>query len=114
MDEEQLNAILESLRNLQHCNIGVIELDASLDIDIVTDIFIRINSKGTALSQGDFVMSKIAADELHGGNAKMVHSIIRLRKKTMRLLLPNILANWNGSKMTRKLFMILNAMMYCV
>ena len=46
----------------------MIELDASLDIDIVTDIFIRINSKGTALSQGDFVMSKIAADELHGGN----------------------------------------------
>ena len=35
---------------------------------IVTDIFIRINSKGTALSQGDFVMSKIAADEIHGGN----------------------------------------------
>ncbi len=34
-----------------------------------TDIFIRINSKGTALSQGDFVMSKIAADEQYGGNS---------------------------------------------
>ena len=68
MDQEELHKVLESLKNLQHCNIGVIELDASLDIDIVTDIFIRINSKGTALSQGDFVMSKIAADELHGGN----------------------------------------------
>lgn len=68
MDEEELHRVLESLKNLQHCNIGVIELDASLDIDIVTDIFIRINSKGTALSQGDFVMSKIAADEIHGGN----------------------------------------------
>lgn len=68
MDEEDLHRVLESLKNLQHCNIGVIELDASLDIDIVTDIFIRINSKGTALSQGDFVMSKIAADEIHGGN----------------------------------------------
>ncbi len=68
MDEEALHKVLESLKNLQHCNIGVIELDASLDIDIVTDIFIRINSKGTALSQGDFVMSKIAADEIHGGN----------------------------------------------
>lgn len=68
MDEENLNTILDGLRNLQHCNIGVIELDASLDIDIVTDIFIRINSKGTALSQGDFVMSKIASDEIHGGN----------------------------------------------
>lgn len=68
MDEEKLNTVLDGLRNLQHCNIGVIELDASLDINIVTDIFIRINSKGTALSQGDFVMSKIAADEDHGGN----------------------------------------------
>lgn len=68
MDQEELHRVLESLKNLQHCNIGVIELDASLDIDIVTDIFIRINSKGTALSQGDFVMSKIAADEIHGGN----------------------------------------------
>lgn len=68
MDMENLHSIIESLKNLQHCNIGVIELDAELDIDIVTDIFIRINSKGTALSQGDFVMSKIAADEIHGGN----------------------------------------------
>lgn len=68
MDEEVLHRVLECLKNLKHCNIGVIELDASLDIDIVTDIFIRINSKGTALSQGDFVMSKIAADEIHGGN----------------------------------------------
>ena len=68
MDQEELHKVLESLKNLQHCNIGVIELDASLDIDIVTDIFIRINSKGTALSQGDFVMSKIAADEKYGGN----------------------------------------------
>ena len=48
--------------------IGVIDLSESLNIDIVTDIFIRINSKGTALSQGDFVMSKIAADENYGGN----------------------------------------------
>ena len=68
VDQEELHKVLESLKNLQHCNIGVIELDSSLDIDVVTDIFIRINSKGTALSQGDFVMSKIAADEIHGGN----------------------------------------------
>ena len=68
VDEDAIHEVIQGLRNLQHCNIGVIELDASLDIDIVTDIFIRINSKGTALSQGDFVMSKIAADEVHGGN----------------------------------------------
>ena len=49
-------------------SVGIIELADNLNIDIITDIFIRINSKGTALSQGDFVMSKIAADEIHGGN----------------------------------------------
>ena len=39
-----------------------------MDIDEVTEIFIRINSKGTALSQSDFVMSKMASDTIHGGN----------------------------------------------
>lgn len=41
---------------------------AECSIDEVTDIFIRINSKGVVLSQADFVTSKIAADEAHGGN----------------------------------------------
>ena len=43
-------------------------VDADCTIDEVTDIFIRINSKGAVLSQADFAMSKIAADEVHGGN----------------------------------------------
>lgn len=68
MDPETLDKILTNLRSIGNRLIGVIELSENLDIDIVTDIFIRINSKGTALSQGDFVMSKIAADETFGGN----------------------------------------------
>ena len=56
------------LKGIANRQIGVIELDHSLDIDEVTEIFIRINSKGTALSQSDFVMSKMAADIEHGGN----------------------------------------------
>lgn len=68
MDPETLDRILTNLRSIGNRLIGVIELSENLDIDIVTDIFIRINSKGTALSQGDFVMSKIAADESFGGN----------------------------------------------
>ncbi len=68
MKEEDLERVLSGLRGLVNRSIGVIELAESLEIDMVTDIFIRINSKGTALSQGDFVMSKIAADEQHGGN----------------------------------------------
>ncbi len=68
MTTKELGKIITNLRAIGNRLIGVIELSESLDIDIVTDIFIRINSKGTALSQGDFVMSKIAADDEHGGN----------------------------------------------
>ena len=68
MESEMLDKIITKLRSIGNRMIGVIDLSETLNIDIVTDIFIRINSKGTALSQGDFVMSKIAADENYGGN----------------------------------------------
>lgn len=67
MQPEMLDKIITKLRAIGNRMIGVIDLSETLNIDIVTDIFIRINSKGTALSQGDFVMSKIAADENYGG-----------------------------------------------
>lgn len=63
-----VNKAIIELKGIANRQIGVIELDHSLDIDEVTEIFIRINSKGTALSQSDFVMSKMAADTEHGGN----------------------------------------------
>ena len=44
------------------------KLTHDLDIETVTEIFIRINSKGVVLSQADFAMSKIAANETYGGN----------------------------------------------
>jgi hypothetical protein len=47
--------------------IGVIELDSLLDIETVTEIFIRVNSEGVPLSQADFAMSKIAVNERQGG-----------------------------------------------
>ena len=68
MKDESLDSIISKLKGLVNQSIGIIELSDSLQIDIVTDIFVRINSKGTTLNQGDFVMSKIAADEDHGGN----------------------------------------------
>lgn len=68
MKDEALDSIISKLKGLVNQSIGIIELSDSLQIDIVTDIFVRINSKGTTLNQGDFVMSKIAADEEHGGN----------------------------------------------
>lgn len=64
---EDVSNAIDRLKSLSNRMIGVIELDQSLDIDEVTEIFIRINSKGTALNQSDFVMSKMAADEENGG-----------------------------------------------
>ncbi len=46
----------------------MIELADDLDIETVTEIFIRVNSAGTELSQADFAMSKIAVNETYGGN----------------------------------------------
>jgi len=59
---------LELLRGITSNQIGLIELDHELDIETVTEIFIRVNSAGVPLSQADFAMSKIAVDEPHGGN----------------------------------------------
>lgn len=67
-DEDFIENKLEELKAIKNRQIGIIELDASLDIDTVTEIFIRINQKGVVLSNADFVMSKIASDEQFGGN----------------------------------------------
>src|SRR5690606_39105806 len=71
---------LELLKRISNQQVGIIELDASLDIDEVTEIFIRINQKGVKLSNADFVMSKIAADEEHQGNKmrRMIDYFCRL------------------------------------
>ncbi len=58
---------IENVKNIMNRNVGIIELAHDLNIDIVTEIFIRTNSEGTPLNQADFVMSKIAANESYGG-----------------------------------------------
>lgn len=67
-DADKVSTSIEELTSIAMRQLGVIEIDASCTIDEVTDIFIRINTKGAVLSQADFAMSKIAADEVHGGN----------------------------------------------
>jgi len=64
----QINSIVNKLRGIQNNSLGVITLANDLDIDSVTEIFIRINSKGVVLSQADFAMSKISSNEVFGGN----------------------------------------------
>jgi len=60
---------MEALRGIAGNQIGLIELAHDLDINTVTEIFIRVNSAGVPLSQADFAMSKIAVNETYGGNA---------------------------------------------
>lgn len=67
-DPKRVNASITDLRSIATRQLGVIVIDADCSIDEVTEIFIRINSKGAVLSQADFAMSKIAADEVHGGS----------------------------------------------
>lgn len=67
VDQSEVFERVQKLRNIINHQIGLIELNSNLDIEEVTEIFIRINSKGTVLSQADFAMSKIAANESYGG-----------------------------------------------
>jgi hypothetical protein len=68
VEANALFGTLEHLRKIINNHVGVIELAEDLDIETVTEIFIRVNSAGAELSQADFAMSKIAANETHGGN----------------------------------------------
>jgi hypothetical protein len=67
-DRKKVSRVLEKLRKIINNHVGVIELADDLDIETVTEIFIRVNSAGTELSQADFAMSKIAVNESYGGN----------------------------------------------
>lgn len=67
-DPDKVSSRIEDLKAIAARQLGCIVVDADCSIDEVTEIFIRINSKGAVLSQADFAMSKIAADEAHGGN----------------------------------------------
>ena len=71
LDETQWDKVesaISKLRQIENNSIGVIELSHQLDIDQVTEIFIRINSKGVVLSQADFAMSKISSDDHYDGD----------------------------------------------
>jgi hypothetical protein len=67
IDQNKVVDSINNLFNLTKKQIGLIDLAGDLDIETVTEIFIRINSKGVVLSQADFAMSKIAANDTYGG-----------------------------------------------
>ncbi len=67
-DRNTVGRILQDVGKIIYNHVGMIELDADLDIETVTEVFIRVNSAGTELSQADFAMSKIAVNESFDGN----------------------------------------------
>ncbi|MDK2909361.1 MAG: hypothetical protein PWR20_928 [Bacteroidales bacterium] len=68
VSQEDILHAIDALKSIMNITIGLIELNPDVDIDEVTEIFIRINSSDLTLSQVDFAMSKIAVDEIYGGN----------------------------------------------
>jgi len=58
------------LAEIKNAQIGVIMLSDNLDVETVSEIFIRINSKGVPLSSADFAMSKIATFGDRGRNLR--------------------------------------------
>lgn len=68
VDPAKVNQSIQKIREINTASIGIIELDQTLTVQEVTEIFVRINAKGKKLNESDFAMSRIAADELNGGN----------------------------------------------
>ena len=67
-DFTNLEKSIDTLRDITKHQVGVIELSFLLDIDVVSEIFIRINLQGKPLNQEDFVMSKISVNEQYNGD----------------------------------------------
>lgn len=92
-DTMEISRPLQHLKDLVNNDVGNIMLSSDLDISAVTEIFNRINSKGTGLSSTDFIMSKLAADTEHGGNdlRKTVEYFATLLEDPM--ILQNLMVN---------------------
>lgn len=65
---QEINSRLNRLIQIKNKQIGEIQLSPSLDINIVNEIFVRINASGVNLSNADFAMSKIAVYEKDPGD----------------------------------------------
>lgn len=66
--EGAVSNVISKLKKVLDISLGVTDLNQGISVNEVTDIFIRINSQGVVLSQADFAMSKISADDKYGGN----------------------------------------------
>lgn len=67
-DIDRLERLINDVKKITQTPIGVIELDNDLPLEMVSEIFKRINSSGSPLTQTDFVMSTIAVNGDQDGN----------------------------------------------
>ena len=67
-DISKLEENIDRIKGIVKHQVGIIELSFLLDIDVVSEIFIRINLQGKPLNQEDFVMSKISVNEEYDGD----------------------------------------------
>ncbi|ALG29590.1 hypothetical protein AOZ07_11755 [Glutamicibacter halophytocola] len=70
VDQDVAAENIDHLVEIKNAQIGVIALSDDLDVETVSEIFIRINSKGVPLSSADFAMSKIATYGDRGRNLR--------------------------------------------
>lgn len=70
LDPTVVEASISRLEAIKNAQIGIIALADELDVETVSEIFIRINSKGVPLSSSDFAMSKIATYGDRGRNIR--------------------------------------------
>lgn len=70
VDQQAAVNALQKLSDVVNAPVGIISLADDLDIETVTEIFTRINSKGVPLSSADFAMSKIASHGELGSNLR--------------------------------------------
>lgn len=70
VDQDFAAEKIDKLSEIKNAQIGVIALSDDLDVETVSEIFIRINSKGVPLSSADFAMSKIATYGDRGRNLR--------------------------------------------
>jgi hypothetical protein len=70
VDKAVVERNIQRLADVKNAQIGIINLADDLDVETVSEIFIRINSKGVPLSNADFAMSKIATYGDRGRNIR--------------------------------------------
>ena len=68
VDRDEIYEHMEGLSGIKNNPLGLIDLNADLDVEAAAEIFVRINRQGVTLNASDFAMSKMAASEQYSGH----------------------------------------------